>query len=593
MGSEVNDHVNSNIPMNKDIFDSEKTIKEHVTDFSQFPEKYVSAIDERVANKLNTTSSLKARILIAAWIISHGTDGKKRFDDIWSKFEMTTGDIFKFVQLLDAPREARALKTKLDHWKSKKLQVRASKVTCIENRIKELSDDTHSGNLTSSMAKRLKKWVGTIPSNQLDFYILNYPETMKLWKQLADLCHLAEKDFQNPYFLSVIFGKDIPHDSRLYALKNINTDNFVDSVRKYPDFTSCYSYLRQQVKNGKLKFTPANSKEFARTAPLSDILWFYEELQCTELDDMIMHRLDSGESFTTGGDDRAAFPAKLIERILMLQKKKKPFADKLIKYAEERLSSLRMTESKDRNIAILGDCSASMSVAVETASIVSGLLSVGLKADLVFFNNMMLPSPLSGGKAPSDVKEVLHVARAVSANSATSPAIALKHFYDMGKKKEGKVIDMFIVVTDEEENTPCSLSDSNARRGWSYTGDGVSTFDFAQLFKKYRDEVNRNAQVMFISFLQQSAKGEMVTRLPQVIPDIKIRQYRLDGHLPDLSKFSELLGVVSMALQELPPRSTPVVAVETTTQTDQKEGDGDTKEKVKNKKNKKKNMHVW
>ena len=100
-----------------------------------------------------------------------------------------------------------------------------------------------------------------------------------------------------------MFGKDVPSDTRLYALKNINTANFVNSIEKYPDFTSCYSYLRQKVKKGELFFTAENKRVFAKTAPLSDVLWFYEELEGPEMDDVIMHRLNSGETVRSGPDE--------------------------------------------------------------------------------------------------------------------------------------------------------------------------------------------------------------------------------------------------------------------------------------------------
>ena len=56
---------------------------------------------------------------------------------------------------------------------------------------------------------------------------------------------------------------------------------------------------------------------------------------------------------------------------------------------------------------------------------------------------------------------------------------------------------------------------------------------------------------MFISFLDQGDQGNMVKRLSMVMNDLKVRQYRLDKGLPDLSKFSELLGVIRMTLNEL------------------------------------------
>ena len=97
-----------------------------------------------------------------------------------------------------------------------------------------------------------------------------------------------------------------------------------------------------------------------------------------------------------------------------------------------------------------------MHVAVSTSSIVSGLLSVGLNAELVFFNNGGIKPPLPYSRTPQTVKDVLDVASNVSVTGCTSPAAGLRHFYDNSKKPNGrKLVEMFIVVTDEEENTPC------------------------------------------------------------------------------------------------------------------------------------------
>lgn len=540
------------------MFDSNRSIQDHLNHYDVDARSFMNSIEDRVANKVFTTSSQKSKILIALWIASQRTKTKDDFDHAWRMFSMSPGDIFKFVDMLDSPRQARALRSKLQRWTNARLPVNPKKYRRMESKIKDLEADVHDGCLTSSMAKRLRHWVGAIPADQLDFYILNYPETLCMWKGLADLCHFAETDFQNPYFLSVVFGKEIPVGTRLHALKNINTENFVSSIEKYPDFTSCYSYLRQKVKRGELVFTPNNKRVFAKTAPLSDLLWFYEELAGPELDDVITHRLNSGETVTSGPDERASFPAKLMERIMMLQKHQKPYVNKLIECAEERLSLLRMAEVEGWNVGILGDCSGSMDVAVETASIVSGLLSVGLNAELIFFNGVAIRPPLDDGRAPQSVKDVLEVAHKVSATGCTSPAAGLKHFYDNAFKKKGKKIDMFIVVTDEEENTPVSLQnryivDFNRFQyagGYGMQTDGIYSFDFAQLLEKYRKDVNPNVQVMFISFLRQGDRGSMVERLSAVMGDLKVRQYQLDKNLPDLSKFTELLGVVRMTLNE-------------------------------------------
>ena len=564
----------ANMPSHKDVFDSTKTIKEHISHYSSDVEKYTSRINEAISNKLNINSAVKARILIAIWTHSSlmKEQGKRSsFDNIWDNWNMTASDVFKFVQLLDAPREARSIQYKLRMWEDKKVPVKKGKVARLEATVKTLMEEDHPGNLTSSLAKRIRSWVNKIPADQLDFYILNFEETICRWKQLADLCHLKETDFQSPYFLSVIFGKDVPVESRLYALKNINTDNFVHTVERYPGITKQYSFLRKKIKSGELRLCAQNAKAFAGTAPLGDLIWFYEELSSSsgitgvsELDSMISSRLDLNESIENENDDRATFPAKLIERIMMFMQKNKSFASKLIPYAEERLSILKVPEGEKYNIAILGDNSASMQVAVKTASIISGLLSIGLNAEVVFFNDKVNLSPLkdtSGriGKSPETVEEVLTVATKIDANNCTSPAAAMRHFYEDVERK----IDLFIVVTDEEENTPCTLNSIPTTRGYRHhyydcEPDGIEYFNFAQLFRKYRYNINPKTKIMFISFLEKSTiKGRMVNSIEKNIPGCVVKQYRLDGHLPDLSKFSELLGMVREILRQPDTFDTP------------------------------------
>ena len=115
-------------------------------------------------------------------------------------------------------------------------------------------------------------------------------------------------------------------------------------------------------------------------------------------------------------------------------------------------------------VAVLGDASGSMEVAINTATILGSLLSVCLNADLRFFNDGSFPPPTM----PTKAAEVLTVTEQVPATGLTSPAVALTPFFAEAKAGTEPPVDLFIVVSDEEENTP----------------DPTSGMTFAQRFRQ-------------------------------------------------------------------------------------------------------------
>jgi len=89
-----------------------------------------------------------------------------------------------------------------------------------------------------------------------------------------------------------------------------------------------------------------------------------------------------------------------------------------------------------------------------------------------------------------------------------------------------KKIDLFILVSDEDENT-------------EFNG-----YNFAPLLKLYKEKVYADAKVVLVSFLGPSEQGVIKTRLDQ--HEITARQFRLDKQRPDTSKFDALLGLVTL-----------------------------------------------
>ncbi|CAG8635895.1 10217_t:CDS:2 [Acaulospora morrowiae] len=505
-----------------------RTVRNILLNPNSSVQQHIDAINEHGVHIYKTTikvlddfnislsAAIKARSVVALW----ATKNYVIVDELLSK--MLPADVFKTCQILDMPRKARQLQKKLDFWESKNFNVRSGKKSKIQSEINNYRQEHHSASLTSSFQRRIKKWASSFSPKNLDFFLLSFPK--EPWKELADLAHLKASDFQAPYFLPMIYGGEPPADSPIYSFMNITTENLETVLVNHPQFSEYYSYIRQKVNNSSdFVLNDVHKAILAQTAPLEDVLWYYEELACNGTDQAIVTRLDEHEPLLSI-HGRSNY-SKLMERILTFRELRTPFAnhDQLITYAEEKLKSIEIPGGDQHTVAVFGDCSGSMQVAVKVATIIGSLLSVCLKADLTFFNAVIVEPP----NVPCNASDVLTVAATIRAAGATSPAATLYPYYENRKR-----CDIFIVVTDEEENT-------------RFNG-----YLFADLFKKYREDVVPHAQVFLVSFLKGTNEGHMKRNLEN-IGITNVRQFRLDGARPDLSKFSELLGVLTLSLAEV------------------------------------------
>ncbi len=283
------------------------------------------------------------------------------------------------------------------------------------------------------------------------------------------------------------------------------------TVQKTPAKTVQKTPAKKKPRHTSL--TLAMKRTVATYSSIDTLLWYHEELQSSSVDDILASRLSREvPSFGYG---------KLMERILYAQSQGYPFMEKLIPIAEAKLRST--TLPLDRPVVVCGDASSSMKVAVETATIISSLLTALTNAELRFFTHANLVPPLQ----PRTIRQVLNVAQTIEAKGNTAPAACL---YESYQKKE--IVKFFVVVTDEEENQACCNGDR-----------------WAELFEKYRKEVSPEAQVVLVSFLRNPKDvGRMMEQMGKM--EVKPLQFKLNRHKPDLTKLDAFLALMSAESQE-------------------------------------------
>jgi len=452
----------------------------------------------------------------------------------------------------------------------------------LQRKIHELSseDVPAAFSLTRSFAKLVERILSGISSERLEFDLLFFENATRAdgpWRPLADVAHVRPSTFKLPYFQTAVFGEQPPVGSLLAAANEITCDNLPEMLDAHPTLRMCYSFVRTKV--DPRTFTSACRAALGKHVPLADLLWHYEEVaghsgspaSHAELDQAIDTRLIAGETLSGAiGTDNFA---KLLERLLLLRKMQVPFWTHLMPIADALLAELKrkrlalirtkgggspcslqslaaaavaecpqaarvvpqvvmesLPVEPSLSVAVLGDASASMQVCVEASCICGAMMSAVFEAELVFFNSTAFRS--SRHAMPTTVEEVLAVTEEVRASGTTSPAAALAEFY-VAKK----VVDVFIVVTDEEEN-------SKWQAGRAVHKYGMPGLSFAELFARYCSEVHAGARCVFVSFLgkMDNGDGPMVKALKQ--QGIEVSHVKYDQHRPDLSKFDTLLGSV-------------------------------------------------
>lgn len=215
---------------------------------------------------------------------------------------------------------------------------------------------------------------------------------------------------------------------------------------------------------------------------------------------------------------------KLLERLIGFREKGVKFAELLLPQAEKQLAVIKRAHALGKgqqesaiSVAVLGDSSGSMQVAIKCAASLGSLLSTALQAQLVLFHE----EPYAPCVEPRTARTAIQVVEETAAQGGTCMAAPLWAYYERKER-----VDLLVLVSDEGENQRCN------------------GFTFAELFVKYRAEVAPHAKVVLVSFLDGKEPGVVNTRLKAA--GVDVTQLRLDAQRPDTSKFDSLLGLVTL-----------------------------------------------
>eukprot|EP00010_Vexillifera_abyssalis_P007668 CAMPEP_0201545018 /NCGR_PEP_ID=MMETSP0173_2-20130828/1602_1 /ASSEMBLY_ACC=CAM_ASM_000268 /TAXON_ID=218659 /ORGANISM="Vexillifera sp., Strain DIVA3 564/2" /LENGTH=648 /DNA_ID=CAMNT_0047953323 /DNA_START=118 /DNA_END=2064 /DNA_ORIENTATION=+ len=477
---------------------TDRSFRDHMDRYEKDPGIYCAVLVLLLHYNIELTAAARTRSLATVWAHRRHEIGDFMLS---KKMQFQLPEVLRALRILDAPRRVRALQKKIARLQ-KQGTAKPRTVNKVRTRLTEATNECFTGQTTSvsgALAKRVRRWLTTIPKYKLEFYAMHMPK--ELWRDLADIVHPSADNFQLSYFLSVCFGKDAPAGTIVRECANLNASNVEQLSKAFP---IPYSYLRRRVP----QLSPVIKSRVATYEDLDTLIWYYEELGGYEqFDKIIEQRLDKGEEpqFSYG---------KFMERLLFFKMEGVCFYEKLVPIAEKRLQQIALT--LDPPVMVIGDCSMSMDVAIRTSTIIASLLCVLANAELRFFNTKVVDPCVT----PKNVLQVLEVATKTKSDGLTAPAISILDLY-----KLKKVVKYFVVVTDEIENEPSQ-----------------NTF-FAQCFYKYYTEVYP-AKIAFVSFLDDpNVKGRMVEALESfgIVP----LQFRLDAKRPDLTKSDSLLGLLA------------------------------------------------
>lgn len=398
-----------------------------------------------------------------------------------------------------------------------------------------------SASVSGALGRKVREWAKTsLEEHDLQMIMLGLPK--EPWKSIADLVHFRPDDFTARDFLVDVHSKDKNEEtaSKEGSKKDESSkskSSFVSSVRMLKDLHGdslvaaffciasehkqalykSYSYIRNQP---ELMSCEKIVTALAENIPLDTAIWYFEELSSASrnCESIIAKRLSNLHDNNLLSSPKLTY-GKLVERLMTFKKMNVSFSDDLTPIAASRLGAIKEYWKDDvdcSRVAVFGDASSSMQLAIEASTVFASMVAACFDAELSFFSSGLVKSP---HEKPRTVEQTLEVCKKIRASGCTSLAAALWPYYS-----SKVVMDTFVLVTDEEENTSCN------------------GYMFAPLLAEYKKHVNKNVNLIVV----RVGRGDARFQKDLERHDINYRVVGIDSTRPDLAKFDALLGQVHM-----------------------------------------------
>jgi hypothetical protein len=420
---------------------------------------------------------------------------EERFKKLYSHIDLP--ELVRACEILDASRLKRQYQAKLEK------NPNYTKIRSKLPQLTEMINDVDGLSLSLSKIKLVKGWVKSLPAEKLEYRAMMFPTD--LWKKLANLTHLNPKnDFSLDWFLEFCFGNPAPESTCVYDYQRLNCDNFFEIYEKHK-FN--YEIIRTKL---DMKSNHASLKDIKTmiigNEDINTVLWYWEELvDSYNILDIVIKIKNENNLVNLSY-------SKIVD--LISKTENKEVLEELIKVGEMRLIQYQ-TKVKD-SIAIFGDRSPSMDIAIKTSGIITSLLSCLCNADLHLFDSVNEHIV----DAPKTIRDAILFGKNIKTRGSTCPAISLMHYVSNKKK-----VDTMVIITDEQENAACQ------------------GYRFARLYEKYINDVHP-AQLIFVSFSNPNKDEIMTQELKKVLGDrydSLVKVFKFNVNNPDLNRMDIVL----------------------------------------------------
>jgi len=533
----------------------ESILKEHFNRYDEDAPKYMEDVQKIFADPiLNKSAGLTTKSHIVCTLLNNLD--RTHFRQLHQLLDLP--EIVRACEIMDSQRLVNQLSAKLltlpEISKKRKDIVRR---LVVANTL--LTEATNQGlSLGLSKIKIVKQWTKSIPKDKLEYRAMLFDTT--LWTKLADLTHLNPKrDFVEgcEWFLPYCFGDKtiLPGDSIVYAYSKLTYDNFHELYDQHrfpyeiirskillmPPSTTTVNYRNNRSKQQQKLSNYEQNKHLIRDIKIkivnyeniNTIVWYWDELVDTynEIDVLCRIRTEHDEINLSYG--------KIVD--LISKTNNQEILQELLMLGDGRLKQYKINESFEP-VAVFGDQSSSMEIAIKTSGIITSLLCYICNAALHMFHSESdhIVNP------PRSITDAVKFGREVKTKGYTCPAASMLYYYN---RKE--VVKTIIIITDEQENRSINLTQSKPEPQFQspfLVSSSNKTKDvvcrFAELYQKYITEVYP-ARLIFISFSDPNKDAEMVSELKLKIGtnvvDELVKVFKFNVKDPDLQRMDIVL----------------------------------------------------